>query len=166
MTSRGVDASAPGAPPSVRLAALLLFVVGGLLLLTGGGVAVVRQSIAEQAYPAATEATLREGLSGDLLVVGVVFVVLAVLCVLVGLGLRRRRRWARPGGIALGVILGVAGVQFLLGNSGNLLALVLPVGAMGVAVTVVAGLLNRDAVAWFTGRRGEALGGTGTGGAS
>lgn len=147
-----VSSGGAGAPPSVRLAALLLLVVGGLLLVTGVGVVVTRDSIAGQTYPAATETGLRADLSAGLLNVGVVFAVLSVLCLIVGLALRRRRAWARVAGIGVGVLLGVLGVQFLLGSNGSLLGLLLPVGALSVAVTVVAGLLNRDANVWFGGR--------------
>lgn len=149
--------SAPSAlPQQVRLAAIMLLGLGGLLVLSGVLVFVVRTNIADGVVTAAQEQATseipsRSELVGSLSVVGVIFVALGAGSLITGYYVRKRRSWARFAGVGLGVLLGVLGVQFLLAGGGGLLALLLPVGAIGVAVTVVSALLSVSAARWFRG---------------
>lgn len=149
----------PGAaalPPQVRLASTLLLVLGGLLVVSGVLIVLARAGIADGVVSAAqeqqTEGTpSRSDLIGSLAVVGGVFVTFGAAALIVGYHVRQRRSWARILGIGLGVLLGVMGIQFLLAGGAGLIALLLPIGAIGVAVTVVSTLLSGPAARWFRG---------------
>lgn len=145
---------APDAPPQqVRLAATLLLGLGGLLVVSGVLVFVVRTNIADGVVTAAredgTDAPNRSDLIGSLAVVAAIFVAIGLASVVAGWFVRQRKLWARYVGIGLGVLLGVLSVQFLLAGGGSIVALLLPIGAIGVAVTVVASLLSGPTAVWF-----------------
>lgn len=147
---------APGAPPQqVRLATTLLLGLGALLVVSGVLVFVVRTNIADGVVTSAredgTDVPSRSDLVGSLAVVAAIFVAVGLASVIAGWFVRQRRIWARYVGIGLGVLLGVLSVQFLLAGGGAIIALLLPIGAIGVAVTVVASLLSTPAAAWFRG---------------
>lgn len=150
------DPAPGGPPPQVRLASTLLLGLGALLVLSGVLVLVIRTSIADGVLATAQEQEVeppsRSELVGSLTLVGGIFVALGAASVIAGYHVRRRRSWARLVGIGLGVLLGVLGVQFLLAGGGGLLALLLPIGAIGIAVTVLASLLSRPTAGWFGGR--------------
>lgn len=144
------------APQQVRLATVLLLGLGGLLVLTGVLIFVVRTNIAEGVVAAAQEEgtddpPTRSELINSLGVVAAIFVAIGAGALIAGYHVRQRRSWARFAGIALGVLLGVLSVQFLLTAGAGLVALLLPLGAIGVAVTVVAALLSAPAADWFRG---------------
>ena len=144
----------PAVPQQVRLATGLLLGLAAVLLLTGVLVFAVRARIANSVATAAAtapghSATDPGALAASLVVVAGVFLLVGVLAAVAGVLARQRRPWARWLGVAVGVLLGVLGIQFLLSGAGSLVALLIPAGAIGVAVTVVSMLLSSPAAAWF-----------------
>ncbi|MBA2391063.1 MAG: hypothetical protein H0V67_12505 [Geodermatophilaceae bacterium] len=150
---------APGSlPQQVRLAATLLLGLGGLLVLSGVLVFLARTNIADGVVATAQEqgsATTpdRSELAGSLAVVGGVFVAVGAGALIAGYYLRQRRSWARFAGLGLGVLLGVLSVQSLLAGGGGPITLLLPIAAIGVAVTVVSALLSPSTGQWLRGER-------------
>ncbi len=148
------DPSEPDAlPQQVRLAATLLLGLGGLLVLSGVLIFLIRTNIADGAVVAAQEQESappdRSQLVGSLALVAGIFVAIGAGSLVAGYYLRQRKSWARFAGLGLGVLLGALSVQFLFAGGGGLVALLLPVGAIGVAVTVVATLLSAPTATWF-----------------
>lgn len=143
-------------PGQVRLAAILLLGLGGLLgivaILLFLGRGWIAGSVAEGQEALGETVSDTDTLSGDLALVALVFIVLAALSIVVGYFLRQGRSWARLAGIGFGALLGVLGVRYLLAGVGDPVSLVIPVGALGVAVTVVSGLLSGAAAEWFRDR--------------
>lgn len=148
---------APSAPPpQVRLATTLLLGLGALLVLSGLLIFVVRTNVADAVVSAAREdaaadVPTRAELVSSLAVVGAIFAAVGAAALVAGFFLRRRSTWARFVGIGVGVVLGVVSVQFLLAGGGGVVALLLPIAAIGAAVTVVASLLGGPAAEWFRG---------------
>jgi len=143
-------------PGQVRLAAILLLGLGGLLgivaILLFVGRGWIAESVAEGQQALGETVSDTDALSGDLALVALVFAVLAALSIFVGYFVRQGRPWARLAGIGFGALLGVLGVRYLLAGVGDPVSLVIPVGALGVAVTVVSGLLSGAAAVWFRDR--------------
>ena len=143
----------PGPVPSqVSLASTLLLALGAILALTGVLIFVVRGRIADSLDTAGSVSpTDPAAVATSLALVASVFVGVGALAITAGALIRRRILWARWLGVAIGVLLGVLGVQYVVAGVGSLLALLIPVGALGVAVTVVSALLSKPAAAWFHG---------------
>ncbi len=143
----------PGPVPSqVSLASTLLLALGAILALTGVLIFAVRGRIADSLdSTASVTPTDPAAVATSLALVASVFVGVGALAIIAGALIRRRIPWARWLGVAIGVLLGVLGVQYLVAGVGSLLALLIPVGALGVAVTVVSALLSTPAAAWFRG---------------
>jgi cytochrome c biogenesis protein ResB len=136
---------------------MLLLGLGVLLLVSGVLVFIVRTNIADGVVAAGRDAgsalLSRSDLVRSLAVVAAIFVATGVVSLIVGYYVRRRQSWARFVGIGVGVLLGVLSVQFLLAAGGGFVALLLPVGAIGVAVTIVATLLSSPTATWFRGEQ-------------